>query len=494
MTERLMSIKWWLAGAAVAAAAVTWLMADDDAGERIVYSMVEIKRGDIVRIVTASGQLRALITVEVGSQLSGQIAELGADFNSEVKAGDVIARIDPKTFEARVRQSRAEHEVARANLAIQEAAQAAEEASLREARRDFERKRELAAKGHTSQSEFDRARAELEGAEARVVMAKAQVVNAEAVIKQRRASLFQAEIDLDRTQIRAPVDGVVIERNVDVGQTVAASLSSPVLFRIAQDLRNMQVEANIDEADIGNLREGNQVEFTVDAYPGREFTGSVRQIRKAPIVSENVVTYTAVVATRNDDLRLLPGMTADIEIVTGRRRGVLRVDNSALRFRPRGGGDGAGAEAGGGMSGAQLARGMTRRLTRGLDLSTEQQSALEEALAKRMPSRGAAEGNGGDPSRRFAQIGAALENILADILTTEQMAAYRKSRGHAGGEFRRGVVWFEDDDGRLARASVRLGISDDNYTEIVDGDVKAGDQVIARARTLRDGAAAGTRR
>lgn len=490
MIERLMSVKWWLAGAAVAVAAVMWLMSDDEAGERIVFSMVEVSRGDIVRIVTASGQLSALITVEVGSQLSGQIAELNADFNSEVKAGEVIARIDPKTFEARVRQSRAEHEVAQANLAIQEAAQAAAEASLREARRDFERKLELAEKGHTSQAELDRVRAELEGAEARLVMAEAQVVNARAVIKQRQASLFQAEIDLGRTQIRAPVDGVVIERNVDVGQTVAASLSSPVLFRIAQDLRNMQVEANIDEADIGNLRQGNQVSFTVDAYPEREFTGSVRQIRKAPIVSENVVTYTAVVATRNDDLKLLPGMTANIEIVTGRRRDVLRVDNSALRFRPRGADDGAR----GGPSGAQLARGMTQRLTRSLDLSTEQQSALEEALAKRMPSRGGgAEGDGGDPSQRFAEIRAALENILSGILTTEQMAAYRKSRQHTGREFRRGVVWLEDDDGRLVRASVRLGISDDNYTEILGGDIQAGDQVIARARKLSDGAAAGTR-
>lgn len=491
MIERLMSIKWWLAGAAAAATAVMWLTSDDNGGKHIVFSMVEVGHGDIVRIVTASGRLSALITVEVGSQLSGQIAELDADFNSEVKAGQVIARIDPKTFEARVRQSRAEYEVARANLTVQEAAQVAEEASLRETQRDFERKRELAEKGHTSQSELDRVRAVLEGAEARLEMAKAQIVNARAVIKQRQASLFQAEIDLDRTLIRAPVDGVVIERNVDVGQTVAASLSSPVLFRIAQDLRNMQVEANIDEADIGNLREGNRVTFTVDAYPGREFKGSIRQIRKAPVLSENVVTYTAVVATGNDDLRLLPGMTANIEIVTGRRQGVLRVDNAALRFRPRGGEGGAGAE----QSGAQSARGMTQRLSRSLDLSTEQQSALEQALAKLMPSRrgGGGEGDGGDPSQRFAQIRAALENILSGILTTEQMATYRKSRKHTGKAFRRGVVWLEDGDGRLVRASVRLGISDDNYTEILGGDIKAGDQVIARARTLSDGAAAGTR-
>ncbi|MCZ6858877.1 MAG: efflux RND transporter periplasmic adaptor subunit, partial [Alphaproteobacteria bacterium] len=410
------------------------------------YRLSRIERGPIVSAVTASGTAQALVTVQVGSQLSGRIKELLVDFNDRVKKGQIIARLDIDHLTARLQQAEADHKAAVATLAMQTAQQekarhdvALAEAQLQkvkaalvEAKREVVRKLRLATRGIGPRADAEKAEtalrqaeadiaaseAQLAGAGASLKVAAAQVASADATVAQRQASVRLVKVDLERSEIRSPIDGVVVERSVDVGQTVAASLSSPVLFRIAQDLRNMQVEANIDEADIGNLREGNEVSFTVDAYPEREFTGSVRQIRKAPNVSENVVTYTAVIATRNDDLRLLPGMTADIEIITGKRRDVLRVDNSALRFKPRGGEAGAGAGAGAGQSGAQLARGMTQRLTRTLDLSPEQQSALEEALAKRMPSRGGgAEGDGGDPSQRFAQIRAALENILSGILT-----------------------------------------------------------------------------
>lgn len=485
--------KWWLVGAAGVAAVWAWSAGGNGSAERIVYSTVEIGKGEIVRSVTASGQVSALITVEVGSQLSGQVQELHADFNTEVTAGQLIALIDPQTYEARVRQASAEIEVSHANLAIQKAALIAERASVREAQGDFERKRALAEKGHVSQADLDSARAGLETAQARVLMAEAQVVNARAEIKQRDASLFQANIDLRRTQIRAPVDGVVIERNVDVGQTVAASLSSPVLFLIAKDLRNMQVEANIDEADIGNVVEGNSVTFTVDAYPDREFTGTVAQIRKAPVLSENVVTYMAVISTRNDDLKLLPGMTASVNIVTGHRSDVLRVDNAALRFRPKGASTQAPGASGGG--GRQFVGGMIEQLTRTLNLSARQQSDLSDAIASQMRAAQAAASGGSDGADRqalFAQMRSRMERILADILTPAQLELYRQSNQHRPGRGRAGQLWVEDGDDGLVRKNVRLGISDDNFTEILGGDLKAGDQVVARAKRV-GGNAPGTR-
>ena len=486
MMEMVRRQKWWLAGLVVIATSWLWLAAGNDGVERIVYSTVTVERGDVIRSVTASGTVSALITVEVGSQLSGQVAELYADYNTEVEAGQLVALIDPQTFEARVRQARAEREVAVANLAIQQAARVAEEASLREAERDFERKQSLAQKGHISEAELDTTRATLETTAARLRMAEAQIRNAEAVIKQRDASLFQAEIDLERTEIRAPVNGTVIERNVEVGQTVAASLSSPVLFRIAQNLRQMQVEANVDEADIGNLEEGNEVSFDVDAYPERTFRGVVEQIRKAPVSLENVVTYTTVISAPNDDLKLLPGMTATVEIIPGQRKGVLRVGNAALRFKPKGieSTDTAAPPGFGAPGGSpQFAERMVGRMTASLDLTSDQQTRLRAALGR----NSAPPPPDADRAVIFAQLRSRLERTLVDILTPEQLVAYREITRHNGPPARRGQLWAENGSGGFESKSVRLGISDDNFTEILDGDVKAGDRFISRARTVFGG-------
>ena len=278
-----------------------------------------VDRGDIHRSVSTSGSVRALVMVEVGSQLSGQLAEILVDFNSSVAKDQLIARIDPQTFSVRVTQAEADLNVAEANVAVARASMTRAEANLRRSRLDFERQKPLAEKGTLPESALDEAWAAFEISKADVEIAKAQLRNAQAHTEQRKAALQVAMINLERTQIRSPIDGVIVERSVDVGQTVAASLSSPTLFKIAQDLRQIQIEANVDEADIGNVKKDDSVTFTVDAFPNLKFSGHVDQVRLAPTELQNVVTYTVIVAAKNPELKLLPGMTANVEIVTGKK-------------------------------------------------------------------------------------------------------------------------------------------------------------------------------
>lgn len=342
-------------GAAALGAAVggyLWLTAGNGAGAP-QYRLAKVERGPLTAVVVASGTLNAVTTVQVGSQISGQIKEIHVDFNSPVKEGQVIARIDPATFELRVSQARADLEaarsaveVARSSLAGQQAERARVRVNLAEAGRDYERKQALVLKNYLSGAELDKARTVLEATReqlnavaAQIRIGEAQVKSALAAVRQRESLLRQAEVDLERTIIRAPVDGTVILRNVDAGQTVAASLQAPVLFTIARDLRDMQVEAAIDEADVGRLRPGQPATFTVDAFPRRSFSGEIVQIRKSPVTVQNVVSYTVVISARNPELALLPGMTANVRIVVDERDNVLKVSNAALRFRPPGAGE-----------------------------------------------------------------------------------------------------------------------------------------------------------
>ena len=312
------------------------------------YRLAKLERGPLSAAVTASGTLSALITVQVGSQVSGQIREIRVDFNSEVKKDQVIARLDPETFESRVTQAEADlkaaesaAEVARGNLAVRQAEVGKARIALDDANRNLERKRALvkqnfisAAELDTAQAAVDTAREQLNLAQADLAVAQAQVGSARAQVAQRQAGLKQARLDLDRTIIRSPVDGVVISRNVDVGQTVAASFQAPVLFTIARDLRQMEVNVAVDEADVGRVQTGQKMRFSVDAFPGERFAGQVTQIRKAPITSNNVVTYSVMARVDNPDLKLLPGMTASARILTEERKDVLKLPNEALRFRP----------------------------------------------------------------------------------------------------------------------------------------------------------------
>ncbi|MEI7446963.1 MAG: efflux RND transporter periplasmic adaptor subunit, partial [Burkholderiales bacterium] len=327
-----------------------WWWDQRNASDGPTLRTAKVERGTLVATVAASGTLAATVQVQVSSQVSGQIREVLADFNAEVAKGQVLARIDPETFEYRVRQAEADLEAARAQVGVQQATVAARRSdlsrnriNLEEARRDLDRKEDLVAKNFLSPAERDKARSvaralveDVASAEAQVQLAEAQVRNAMSTVAQREAQLASSRVDLGRTVIRAPVDGVVIKRSIEPGQTVAVSLAAPELFLIAQNLRDMQVEVSIDEAEVARLRIGQRTTFTVDAFPGRTFEGTVRQVRKASKNEQNVITYTAVVSAENESQALLPGMTANVRIVTDTRNDVLKVPNAALRFKPPG--------------------------------------------------------------------------------------------------------------------------------------------------------------
>jgi HlyD family secretion protein len=312
------------------------------------YRTAKIEKGSLTASVAASGTLSPVVSVQVGSQVSGQLKEVLVDFNSLVKKGELIARIDPETFEYRVRQAQADVDAAQAQVLTQQAIIAAQRAGLsqaevnwQDARRDVERKEQLRDKNFISGAEVDKARSianalaeQVKAAQAQVEVAKATALNVAAAVKQREAMLAQSRVDLARTEIRAPVNGIVIKRSVDKGQTVAASLQAPELFIIAENLKDMRVDTSIDESEIGKIKLGQKATFTVDAFPGKQFEGKVQQIRKAALTVSNVVTYMVEVNATNPDLLLLPGMTANVRIVTDIRENVLKVSNSALRFRP----------------------------------------------------------------------------------------------------------------------------------------------------------------
>ncbi|MBK9520191.1 MAG: efflux RND transporter periplasmic adaptor subunit [Rhodocyclaceae bacterium] len=305
-----------------------------NSGGATTFKSAKLERGPLSAVVSATGTLNPVVSVQVGSQVSGQIKEIFVDFNSPVKAGQLIARIDPETLQQKVRQAEADVEATQSAVAVQRAEVSRSRAILSDALRDYERKKMLVDKGFISSAERDKAQTTYDAALAGLRVTEAQTQNGEAIVRQRQAQVAQARIDLERTSIRAPVDGVVVKRSVEPGQTVAASLQAPELFVIAKNLSDMQVEASIDEADVGRVKLGQKARFTVDAFPGQNFEGEVRQVRKAATVVSNVVTYTVVISAENPQLALLPGMTANVQIATAHKDNVLKVPNAALRFRP----------------------------------------------------------------------------------------------------------------------------------------------------------------
>ena len=294
----------------------------------------QISRGDIVDAIATTGTLQAVTTVQVGSQVSGNISWLGADFNSIVHKGQVIAKLDASLFEAEVAQAQATLTQARANLIKAGADVQGAKVALTDATTKYARAVELSNRSLLPGSDLDAAKVAVDTAQAQVGSSEAQVQSAQAQVAQAQASLNQSEVNAQHTVITAPIDGIVIQRSVDVGQTVAASLSSPNVFAIAADLAKMQVSANVDEADIGRIRPGQHVTFKVDAFPTQTFTGTVSQVRLQPTVVQNVTTYTAIIDVPNAELKLKPGMTANASVEVARQNDVLRVSNAALRFRP----------------------------------------------------------------------------------------------------------------------------------------------------------------
>jgi HlyD family secretion protein len=583
------------------------------------YRTAAVDRGTIVATVSATGQLNAVTTVQVGSQVSGLVKEVLVDFNSPVRKDQLVARIETDVFQAKVNAAvadldstqaqvlnqranvekvradvenaraavatadanvermRADVENARATIATAQANVTRDSATMSNARIELDRRVELIKQDLISKSErdlaqttYDTAQAQLEATRAQeragqaalrssqaqltagqsqaraavaqvssvlaaLQVAEAQLKSAEATVRQKQAAVEQARLDLVHTEIRAPVDGVVVSRAVDPGQTVAASLQAPTLFTIAQDLTRMQVEAAVDEADVGRLREGMGATFTVDAFPGRTFSGEISQIRKAAQVVSNVVSYTTIITVSNADLTLLPGMTANVRIQTDRRNEALRVANAALRFRPldsadagsaarpRAGSDdgsgrsqagGAGRPGGGGAAGGAGGRGpgggsggggglreMRTTLVRDLALTQDQQTKLDAILEEARQAFAVARSQGGndqaagDAQRRRAR--SEVRDKIRAILTPDQQKKFDALQpapdGGTGGVIATAArVYVAGVDGKPQAVAIMIGLSDGTYSEVVSGDLKAGQEVLVGTGGGAAGRASGT--
>jgi HlyD family secretion protein len=488
--------------AALVAAGGAWWWSQKSAADAVEYRTAKIERGNLLATVAASGAVNPVALVTVGTQVSGQIKELLVDFNSEVKAGQLLARIDPETFEYRVRSAQADVDAVRAMVLTAQANVLAAmtqvsraQVDLDEARRDFDRKQSLVEKGFIAQSEADKARAlvntsteALKAVQAQVGVAQANVKSAQANVAQREATLAQARIDLERTRITSPVNGIVIKRAIENGQTVAASLQAPELFIIAKNLRDMQVEASIDESDVGRLKVGQKATFTVDAFPGQTFEGDIRQVRKAASNVANVVTYVAVVGFSNDAGRLLPGMTANVRVVTDVRESVLKVPNSALRVRIAGvepaAADPATAASAPAAAVASVAAasapaspatgggGATEfrnRVVKELQLSEPQTAQVDAIYAESRPKFMALRDLVPE-ARAKARDGltADIRARIADVLTPEQKPRFATLVAEAASRTStRGRIYLMDAQGKPKALNVRLGITDGTSTELI---------------------------
>ena len=454
-----------------------YLARTDSDSHNLRYQTQEITSGTIESTVNASGTITPVVTVEVGSELSGVISQLKADFNSQVEKGQLIAKLDSRTIRARLQQAEADLAMARALLEQQRAGLKRALAQLTFAKYQFDRQSELFERQLVSQSEVDNKRAMLRMAEADAELSRAQIKASDAQLLQRQAQLEQAELNLERTEIRSPVSGIVINRQVDIGQTVAASLSAPLLFEIAQDLAQMQIEADVDEADIGKLRRGQYVRFQVDAYPAREFEGQISQIRKASTTVSNVVTYKVIISAENADQSLMPGMTANVDIILGKKENVLRVPNTALRFRP------ANASLLSGRSALPF-----KEFVSALDLRGQQKQNVDLILKEFDDEMKAfKEKSIGDwrSEKRLEQIRQKLTNQLKLTLSQEQFEQFSSKRNHAsrGNQANMnhslGEVWILK-DGSPNRILVNTGLSNNEYTELIGDKLSAGTSVIVR--------------
>ena len=488
------------------------------------YRLGEVTKGPMEVLVSSTGKVHPVMIVDVGSQVSGQVSEVLVDYNSLVSKDEVIARLDPAPFEARLEVAEADLAQAKASVTMQNASLEQLKADLvgaraafKELEQDLERQASLLKRELVSQSIVDRAVASRDQSRARIdsLLAqqkrqRAQIRTTEAQVLSRAAGLRERKTELDNTVIRSPVNGVVINRAADPGQTVAASLQAPVLFTIAQDLREIHLEVSVDEADIGRVREGQKVRFTVDAYPERTYTGQVIQIRKQPVEVSNVVTYVIIVSTRNDDDTLLPGMTANVELVIGERADAIQVPSSALRFTPRGievpsagggrgsgggGGQGQGGSWGGGQggqgqggSGGGGMRGMMQQLNENLNLNAEQQEAARAIFMEMGQSiRGLREGGmeADQMGPAIAQLRRQMTQKLEALFDPEQKRLYHQLTAEAAAPRGvRGRVWTIGPEGSPVSANVMIGISDGSRTEILRGEIEPGDQVIVGERAV----------
>lgn len=524
---------WWLTGPGSHAVA-----------DQPAWRTARVDRGDVVAAVNATGTINPISTVVVGSQVSGQVQEILADYNSQVEAGQILARLDPTQVRARLDGARADlanvraarevqlaqieqarSEIMRAEAVRQDATAklAQVEAQLAEAERNYVRQRELGARGAVAQAVIDTARANVEGQRAGRDSARAQIASAEASkrsieaalrvaqaqtgtidaqIVQRQAVVRQIEVDLANTEIRSPVRGTVVQRQVELGQSVAASLQAPTLFLVAQDLTSMEIYANVDEADVGRVRPGQPVTFSVNAYPGREFTGEVKLVRLGSQTVQNVVIYTAIISFRNPRMELLPGMTATLRVISDRREGVVRVPNAALRWRPAGTaaerpqaqapaanpfappGPGMGRGPGGG-GGRQIGE-FVETLKTELALTAEQKERIDAIVAEARPQFRSLS----DPSldrgqrvTRMREIRDEMARQIEAVLTAAQRSAFVDIRARYDGARSAdggvpGRVFALGADGKPQAVALRLGITDGAMTEVLSGELEPGRALI----------------
>lgn len=540
--------------AAVAGGAVFW-NGNGARSEQPPYRFSAVERGAIVATVKATGTLTPVSTVLVGSQLSGQVVEILSDYNAEVKAGQVMARLssdqiiarrdagradqmqgeaDLDVKRARVDRQRATFERAKAGMFDQIAQRDRSAAQLADAKRTLDRQNELFGTGAGSRVALDSARtahevaktalasseaqiasakAELTGLEVDIRLAEAEVKSSEAAIAAKKARLRDIEIDLERTEIKSPVDGVVVQKSVELGQTVAASLSSPTLFTVAQDLRQIEIYANVDESDVGRIADNQRVTFTVTAYPARNFEGRVKQVRLGAQTIQNVVIYTAVISVTNEDRALLPGMTANLSVITEEKRDVLKVANAALRWKPANAAPQAAAPAptpppvsldapagpnpfaaggnrgGGGGGGRRVMEELRENLVSELKLPPEDLKKIDAVIADYRPRFAAAmQGADGQEERR-AKMREVRQEMIGKIraaVPEAKRTAFDAIAARGGGArpARAGDApsvpgrVFIVVNGEPQAVNVMLGVSDGVMTEIAPGALQAGQQVV----------------
>jgi HlyD family secretion protein len=417
---------------------------------QVKYRTEVLAKGDVESMVTTSGSLNPVDTVDIGSQVSGKIAILGADFNSKVKKGQLLAQLDLELLNAKVDQAESSYKSSVASL---DQSKLALDNSLKK----FNRSKELFAKSQISIEE-------METAESNYLNAKANVVSSESRLSQSKSSLDSSKVDQSYAIIRSPIDGVVISRNVNIGQTVAASYQAPLLFKLASDLTKMQLQCDIDETDIGKVKEGQKVRFTVSAYQGETFIGTVRQVRYSPQTVQNVVTYATIVDAQNPDLKLMPGMTATVQIITGEAKGVVKIPNASMRFTP----PLPQAEvqkilADAGIGGGQRGQGQPGQKT----------EAGQSQPGQRGQSGDSQRGQGGQRSAGF-QMGEGQQ------LTPEMLARFEQMRNRPR---QGGTVWVLDDQSKLKPFVVRTGITDNTYSEVTRGELKEGMKIIIGLET-----------
>lgn len=404
------------------------------------YKTETLSRGDIEALVVTSGTLNPIETIDIGAQVSGKITKLNADFNSPVKAGEIVAELDQEQLKMKIQQNEANYQTRVASL---EQAKV----NLQTSSKAYDRAKALFAKNLLSAEEMDTA-------EANFLTAKSALTSSEAGLSQAKSTLDQSKVDLSYAIIRSPVDGVVITRKVNIGQTLQSGFNVPVLFQVATDLTKMQVECDVDESDIGKVKEGQKVRFTVQAYANENFNGFVKQVRVSPTTTNNVVTYSTIVNVDNPEKKLLPGMTATVSIIVGEAKNVLRVSNAALRFTP--------------------------------NLTDQEMQKLQQEMRDRMMA--ARQAQGGQPGQPggTAQGGARPEGQNGQRQFTRQAGqGGQTGQGGQGGSQQRQIprVFYLDKDGKIHMAFLRTGVSDTSFTEIVRSELKEGDVVLAGTLT-----------